>query len=80
MYPSNETVYDYYTKVICEYGKVFEGDAYNYKAAINTLISEGIADGTINPEVEEMLRAYLDALSGAEVGGGNGDESGAEQV
>ena len=80
LYPSNETVYDYYTKVICEYGKVFEGDAYNYKAAINTLISEGIANGTINPEVEEMLRAYLDALSGAEVGGGNGDESGAEQV
>ena len=66
-YPSNEEVFDYYTKVICEYGKVFEGDVYNYKAAINALISEGIANGTISPEVEKMLRDYLDALSGTEV-------------
>ena len=64
-YPSNEQVYDYYTKVICEYGKVFEGDVYNYKAAINALIAEGVANGTISPEMEKMLRSYLDALSGS---------------
>lgn len=67
VYPSNEKVYDYYTKVICEYGKVFEGDAHNYKAAMNELIAQGVADGTISPETEEMLRSYLDALSGSEV-------------
>jgi len=72
-YPSNETVYDYFTKVICEYGKVFEGDAYNYKAAINQLLSEGIANGTIDPELEEMIREYLEEISGKDpiVGGGN---------
>ena len=69
VYPSNETVYDYYTKVICEYGKVFEGDAHNYKKQINMLISECVANGTISPEVEEMLRTYLDALSGSEAVG-----------
>ena len=73
-YPSNEQVFDYYTKVICEYGKVFEGDVYNYKAAINTLISQGIADGTISPEVEKMLRDYLDALSGTEVEQGKNED------
>ena len=68
-YPSNEKVYDYYTKVICEYGKVFEGDAHNYKAAINMLIAQGVEDGTIDPETEEMLRKYLDKLSGSPANG-----------
>ncbi len=68
-YPSNETVYDYYTKKICAYGKVFESDAHNYKAAINMLIAEGVADGTIDPETEEMLRKYLDELSGSPANG-----------
>lgn len=67
IYPSNETVYDYYIKVICAYGKVFENEehAHNYKKEMYDLISAGVADGTITPEVEEMLRSYIDALSGS---------------
>lgn len=70
-YPSNETIYDYYIKVICEYGQVFENEehAHNYKKEINDLISTGVANGTITPELEEMLRSYLDALSGSKATG-----------
>ena len=63
-YPSNETVYDYYTKKICAYGKVFQNEAHNYKSAITMLIAEGVEDGTIDAEMEEMLRKYLDKISG----------------
>ena len=59
-YPSNEKIYDYYTKQLGEYGVFFDGESYNYKGSMNGDVNS-IED--MPEEIVEIVNAYILLLS-----------------